>query len=83
MILAAMGKGHDLIEHVTDRLGHDRRYAIDASKIKTELGWSPSRSAWPDALEQTVRWYVDNELWWQRVRTGEYREYYQAQYGSP
>ncbi|MFG0247417.1 MAG: dTDP-glucose 4,6-dehydratase, partial [Phycisphaeraceae bacterium JB051] len=81
MILEAMGKGKDMIQPVTDRLGHDRRYAIDPTKIKTELGWQPTRSAWPDALEATVKWYVDNAGWWQRVKSGAYREYYQKQYG--
>lgn len=81
-ILQIMGKGEDQIEHVTDRLGHDRRYAIDAAKIKTKLGWQPTRSAWPDALEQTVRWYVDHPDWCRRVKTGEYRAYYEKQYGN-
>lgn len=81
-ILALMGKGEDMIEHVQDRPGHDRRYAIDASKIKRELGWEPTRSAWPGALEQTVQWYLDNEEWWRRVRSGAYREYYERQYGE-
>lgn len=81
-ILAIMGKGHDMIQPVADRLGHDRRYAIDASKIKKELGWAPSRSAWPHALEKTVKWYVDNPQWWQRVRSGAYREYYEKNYGN-
>jgi dTDP-glucose 4,6-dehydratase len=79
-ILQAMGKDESWIEPVRDRPGHDRRYAIDASKIKRELGWSPSRSAWPGALQQTVQWYVDHPQWWQRVRSGAYREYYQKQY---
>jgi dTDP-glucose 4,6-dehydratase len=81
-ILRLMGKGKEMIQPVTDRLGHDRRYAIDASKIKNELGWQPTRSAWPAALEKTVRWYVDNPRWWQRVKSGAYREYYQRQYAN-
>ena len=79
-ILSIMGKGEDMIERVTDRPGHDRRYAIDASKIKRDLGWEPSRSAWPAALEQTVKWYVDNEPWWRNVKSGAYRDYYEQQY---
>ncbi len=81
-ILQIMGKGEDMIEPVTDRPGHDRRYAIDASKIQRELGWAPSRSAWPEALEATVQWYIDHQAWWERVRSGAYREYYQLQYGN-
>ncbi len=79
-ILAAMSKDQTSIEPVKDRLGHDRRYAIDASKIKRELGWSPSRSAWPEALERTVAWYVENPDWWKRVKSGQYRSYYAQQY---
>ena len=81
-ILAAMGKDESSIEYVKDRLGHDRRYAIDATKIKQQLGWEPTRSAWPGALESTIKWYVENETWWQRVKSGEYRNYYEKQYGS-
>jgi len=83
-ILALMGKSPpgDFIQPVKDRLGHDLRYAIDAAKIKRELGWQPTRSAWPAALERTVKWYVDNQAWWQRVKSGAYREYYQKQYGG-
>ena len=81
-ILDIMGKGHDMIRPVADRLGHDRRYAIDASKMKDELGWQPSRSAWPNGLEETVRWYQDNAEWWQRVRSGAYRDYYEKMYGA-
>mgnify|MGYP001793033980 CR=1 FL=1 len=81
-ILDIMGKGHDMIRPVADRLGHDRRYAIDASKMKDELGWQPSRSAWPNGLEDTVRWYQDNAEWWQRVRSGAYRDYYEKMYGA-
>lgn len=81
-ILDIMGVGHDRIEAVADRLGHDRRYAIHADKIRDELGWEPSRSAWPEALEATLKWYVDNQGWWQRIKSGEYRDYYQQQYGQ-
>jgi dTDP-glucose 4,6-dehydratase len=81
-ILKIMGKGSEMIRPVEDRLGHDRRYAIDASKIKRELGWQPTRSAWPKALEETVRWYLGNEKWWRHVKSGEYREYYEKQYGK-
>ena len=82
MILEIMGKGHEWIEPVKDRLGHDRRYAIDATKIKTQLGWEPTRSAWPDALRETIQWYLDHEDWWRRVKSGAYREYYEKQYGG-
>lgn len=80
MILEAMGKDDSYIEPVKDRLGHDRRYAIDPTKIRDELGWRPSRSAWPGALEQTVKWYVDHEAWWRNVKSGAYRDYYKQQY---
>ena len=79
-ILEIMGKGKDMIQPVKDRVGHDRRYAIDATKLKTTLGWEPTRSAWPQALEQTVKWYVDHQDWWKRVKSGAYRDYYAAQY---
>ncbi|MEM1211551.1 MAG: dTDP-glucose 4,6-dehydratase [Planctomycetota bacterium] len=81
-ILQIMGKDESWITPVTDRLGHDRRYAIDATKIETELGWTPSRSAWPDALDATVKWYVDNPDWIANVKSGAYRDYYAKQYGS-
>jgi dTDP-glucose 4,6-dehydratase len=80
-ILGIMRKGDDMIERVPDRPGHDRRYAIDATKIGRELQWKPTRSAWPGALERTVRWYVDHPEWWRRVKSGEYRAYYERQYG--
>ncbi len=82
MILKIMGKGDDMIQPVADRPGHDRRYAIDASKIKRDLGWEPTHSAWPQALEATVQWYIDHPTWWQHVKSGEYRQYYQKQYGN-
>ncbi len=79
-ILSIMGFGEEKIRYVEDRAGHDRRYAIDATKIKRELGWQPTRSAWPAALEETVQWYRDHEDWWKRVKSGAYREYYAKQY---
>lgn len=75
-ILEMMGMGKEMIEAVADRPGHDRRYAVDASKIANELGWKPSRSAWPQALESTVRWYVDHPGWWRRVKSGAYAKQY-------
>lgn len=79
-ILSIMGCGDEMIEYVKDRPGHDRRYAIDSTKMRTELGWHATRSAWPAALEATIKWYVDNEAWWRRIRSGEYRDYYRQQY---
>lgn len=81
-ILQIMGKGKEMIRNVEDRLGHDLRYAIDSGKIQKELGWRPTRSAWPQALEATVKWYKDNEKWWRRVKSGEYRAFYEKQYGK-
>jgi dTDP-glucose 4,6-dehydratase len=78
-ILSLLNKSENLIRFVKDRQGHDRRYAIDASKIKAELGWSPAHT-FEDGLEETVRWYVDNRNWWQNVMSGSYREYYEKQY---
>ena len=81
-ILTLMGKGEEMIRYVADRPGHDRRYAIDGGKIERELGWKPSRSAWPDALAATIEWYRANQDWWKRVKSGAYREYYEQQYGG-
>jgi dTDP-glucose 4,6-dehydratase len=80
-ILRIMGFGHEMIKPVADRPGHDRRYAIDASKIKRELGWQPTRSGWPKALEDTINWYKANRDWWERVKSGAYRAYDEQQYG--
>jgi dTDP-glucose 4,6-dehydratase len=80
-LLEILGKGRELIEHVKDRPGHDRRYAIDAAKAQRELGWSP-RIPFSDGLARTVEWYVGNRGWWERVRTGEYRTYYERNYGA-
>jgi dTDP-glucose 4,6-dehydratase len=78
MILAILGKPESLLTHVTDRAGHDRRYALDTSKLQA-LGWQ-SRHSFAEALEKTVRWYVDNEAWWRPIKSGEYLEYYRKQY---
>lgn len=80
-ILRILGKPESLIRHVADRPGHDRRYAIDASRLRSELGWSP-RYRFEEALEHTVRWYAENRGWWERVRSGEYRRFYEMQYGT-
>jgi dTDP-glucose 4,6-dehydratase len=75
------GGYHGLITHVTDRPGHDRRYAIDFSKIKRELGWSPQESL-QDGLRKTVRWYLDHAEWVERVRSGAYLEWIEKNYGG-
>ncbi|MGD2039787.1 MAG: dTDP-glucose 4,6-dehydratase [Anaerolineae bacterium] len=79
-ILDLLGKPHSLIRHVADRPGHDRRYSLNVDKIRA-LGWE-SRHRFPEAIERTVRWYVDNEWWWRKIKSGEYREYYKRQYGQ-
>ncbi len=78
-ILALTERDESLIEYVTDRPGHDRRYSLSSAKIR-ELGWEPSRR-FQEGLAQTVDWYRDNEWWWEPIRSGEYREYYERQYG--
>lgn len=80
-ILDALGKPRSLIKFVTDRLGHDRRYAIEATKTEIELGWKPLTS-WEDGLRKTINWYRENQDWVNRVRSGAYREYYRKMYGA-
>ncbi len=80
-ILRLLDKPEDLIEFVKDRPGHDRRYAIDASKIQNELGWVPSHT-FERGIADTVRWYVDHQVWVERVMSGAYQEYYRRQYGE-
>jgi len=80
-ILDAVGKPHSLITYVTDRLGHDRRYAIDPAKAETELGWKPA-TTWKDGLAATIDWYRENRTWVENIRSGEYREYYRTMYGA-
>lgn len=81
LILEKLGKGEDLITYVKDRPGHDRRYAIDSSKIMNELGWSPAYQ-FPEGIEMTINWYIENESWWKKVMTGEYKKYYEENYSS-
>ena len=80
LILNELGKSEDMIEYVKDRLGHDRRYAIDSTKIEIELGWSPKFN-FEEAMSQTIKWFLTNKTWWERIITGEYQNYYQTQYG--
>ncbi len=79
-ILDALGKPHSLIKFVKDRLGHDRRYAIDAAKVETELNWKPLTS-WEQGLEKTINWYQNNQDWVNHIRNGVYRDYYRSHYG--
>jgi dTDP-glucose 4,6-dehydratase len=79
LILKYLNKSEDLIEYVKDRPGHDRRYAIDSTKIQTELCWKPEYT-FEDAISKTIEWYLNNRQWWQRILTGEYQEYYNTQY---
>ncbi len=78
-ILDLLGKPADLIQHVPDRPGHDRRYAMDTTKIQEELGWEPQYD-FRDGLKRTVEWYLANREWWERIRSGAYREYYDKIY---
>ena len=80
-IIKLVGKTENYLEFVKDRPGHDRRYAIDWSKIKSELGWSPLHG-FDEWLEKTVQWYQENTDWWKNVKNGEYKDYYQKQYGK-
>ena len=80
-ILKELGKGEELIEHVTDRKGHDRRYAIDPTKIREELGWEPTTSP-EEGIKATVKWYREHEAWWQNIISGDYQNYYENMYGS-
>jgi len=80
-ILKILGKGEEFLEFVKDRPGHDRKYDVDYSKIKNELGWEPQHS-FDEWLEKTVAWYKDNENWWRHIKSGEYQDYYKTQYGG-
>jgi dTDP-glucose 4,6-dehydratase len=79
-IVALTGADPSLKRHVVDRLGHDRRYSLDCARLR-DLGWTPARS-FDEALEETVAWYRDNRDWWEPIKSGAYRAYYEAQYGN-
>ena len=81
IICKALGKSESLITYVADRKGHDLRYAIDPTKIHTELGWLPE-TKFEDGIQKTIRWYLDNKAWWQEIVSGDYRNYYQRMYGE-
>jgi dTDP-glucose 4,6-dehydratase len=80
-ILRLLGKPADLIRHVTDRPGHDRRYAIECNKAEKELGWRPEHNL-EEGLVETVAWYQQNRDWWQRIQSGEYRTWFERNYGE-
>jgi dTDP-glucose 4,6-dehydratase len=77
----AVGESEHLITYVKDRPGHDRRYAIDASKINKELGWSPTVT-FEEGLSETIDWYLNNQEWLRHITSGEYQNYYKEQYAE-
>ena len=81
LICKALHKPESLITHVTDRKGHDMRYAIDPAKIHAELGWLPE-TMFADGIEETIQWYLDNRAWWEEIISGEYQNYYEKMYGN-
>jgi dTDP-glucose 4,6-dehydratase len=78
-ILKALDKPESLITYVTDRAGHDLRYAIDPTKIETELGWKPKYN-FDTGIAQTIQWYLDNKAWWQNILSGSYQNYFKEHY---
>ena len=78
-IIKELGKSEDLIEFVTDRPGHDRRYAIDPTKIHDELGWLPA-TKFDDGIKKTIEWYLTHKPWWEKIISGEYKDYYDKMY---
>lgn len=81
LICKALHKPESLITHVTDRKGHDMRYAIDPAKIHAELGWLPE-TMFADGIEKTIQWYLDNRAWWEEIISGEYQNYYEKMYDN-
>ena len=81
IICKELGKPESLITHVTDRKGHDMRYAIDPTKIHNELGWLPE-TKFEDGIKKTIQWYLDNKEWWETIISGEYQDYYEKMYGN-
>ena len=80
-IIKELGKSEELIAYVTDRPGHDRRYAIDPTKISREMGWEPT-TLFDDGIKMTIRWYLDNKAWLENIISGEYQNYYEKMYGN-
>lgn len=80
-ILSALGKDESLITYVTDRPGHDQRYAIDPTKINNELGWLP-KTTFDEGIKKTIQWYLDNKDWWEHIISGEYQNYYADMYAN-
>ena len=80
LICKELGKPESLITHVTDRKGHDMRYAIDPTKIHNELGWLP-QTKFADGIKKTIQWYLENRAWWESIVNGEYKKYYEQMYG--
>ena len=80
-ILKHLNKDESYIEHVKDRLGHDRRYAIDPTKIRTNLGWEPQVD-FETGMAETIEWYINHQPWWSAIKSGQYMTYYEKQYGS-
>ena len=78
-IIRELGKSEDLINYVTDRPGHDMRYAIDPTKIRTELGWEPT-TLFDKGIQKTIEWYLDNKAWWENIISGDYQNYYEKMY---
>lgn len=81
IICKTLGKPESLITYVEDRKGHDMRYAIDPTKIHTELGWLPE-TKFSDGIRKTIQWYLNNRTWWENIISGEYQNYYQKMYGN-
>ena len=81
IILSELGKSESLITYVTDRKGHDLRYAIDPMKIHNELGWLPE-TKFQDGIKKTIKWYLENRSWWEEIISGEYMQYYERMYGN-
>jgi dTDP-glucose 4,6-dehydratase len=81
LILKALDKPESLITYVTDRKGHDMRYAIDPAKITAELGWAPE-TMFAGGIKTTIDWYLNNREWWERITSGEYLAYYEKMYGG-
>ena len=80
-IIQALGKSESLITYVTDRPGHDMRYAIDPTKIKNDLGWEP-QVLFDEGIQKTIQWYLDHKTWWENIINGEYQTYYEKMYAN-